>query len=78
MTTAMRRRTVAEMEKRLADARRMIESMRADAEKEATEKYPLGRPGHDYAAGRSSGLDSALYFLTACFDDPERDWMYRP
>ena len=84
MTTTTHRRTVAEMEKRLADARELIEKMRAHAEAEYAargdydihESYSTST-GRSFDHGTRCGLDQALQIITACFDDPERDWMYQ-
>ena len=74
MTTTTHRRTVAEMERRLADARQMMQSLAADRRADAER---LGHRDGAFDHGAACGYEGALQLLTACFDDPDRDWMYQ-
>lgn len=75
MTAAGRRRTVAEMDARLAKARELMVKMRDDARAKA-ERDDRGSGGRAFESGVVSGFDGALSFLDWAFS-PEQDWMWR-
>lgn len=75
--TTTHRRTVAEMEARLARARALLEA-RATEERAEYERY-RERGNHAdgaFSHGAACGLEQALQMLEWAFS-AERDWMYR-
>ena len=78
--------TAAEVAKRLASARDMIQRM-IDMYEEDKAKYAAladadprswtAATGEAHARGVLGGLQESLTILHTAFDDPERDWMYR-
>lgn len=85
-TTTAHRRMVAEMERRLASARQLIERMveryeedraKYAAQREADYRSWSAATGEAHADGVLGGLQMALDHLHAAFDDRERDWMYQ-
>lgn len=75
MTVAVEkdRRTVAGMEARLDEARKLIEKMRDDAQvAHAAKSHPYNQFDH----GAACGLGQALRTLEWAFS-PDSDWMFR-
>jgi hypothetical protein len=76
VTAAGRRRTVAEMDARLAKARELMVKMREDARAEYERSPTVAVGAAPLTTGVVSGFDGALSFLDWAFS-PEQDWMWR-